>query len=191
MNPTATATTRRFGRTIAIAAATVGIALGAAGLASAAQAALSSDDNPTPSVVSAPDDTTTSDATTTSIGDTTSSIDDNGQDTTESSVDSDDDATSSSIDDHGQDDDSSSSSSTPQALPEPFTKTYTSAGGSITVSWTGTAFTLDSVDPADGSGVEIHDQQWDRVRVDFSGAAKSRIEVRLNDDHGSIRVRIG
>lgn len=186
---------RRFGRQFVIGATAIGITLGVAGLASAAQAVLSGNDDPTPSVVSVANDTPGAD-------DTSTTVDDNGTDTsdvTESSLESsaddsvEDEATASSIDDNSDDDsddDSSSSSSTPQALPDPFTKTYTSAGGSITVSWTGTAFTLDSVDPVDGSSPEIKDQRWDRVRVEFKGSAEGRIEVRLSDDDNSIRVRI-
>ena len=175
----------RFTRRFVIGAAAVGITLGAAGLASATQAVLTSDDRPTPSAVSVP-------ATNTSVDDnvtTTNSIDDTTDSSTSVEDTADDHATTNSIDDHG--DDNSSSSSTPRSLPEPFTTTSTSAGGSITVSWTGTALTLDSVDPADGSSPEIKDQQWDRVRVEFKGSTESRIEVRLNDEHGTLSVRIG
>jgi hypothetical protein len=76
-------------------------------------------------------------------------------------------------------------------LPAPFTKTYDSTGGSITVTWNGTSFTLDSINATAGYDVEIKDQRWDRIRVEFdNGDDDSRIEVRLSDDDHSIRVRI-
>ena len=76
-------------------------------------------------------------------------------------------------------------------MPAPFTETYTSAGGSITVSWSGTAFTLGSVTAAEGYSAEVKDSRWDRVRVEFKGDdGDSRIEVRISDDDGSLRVRI-
>lgn len=76
-------------------------------------------------------------------------------------------------------------------LPAPFTKTYVSDGGSITVTWTGTSFTLDSINAAAGFDVEIKDQRWDRIRVEFdNGDDDSRIEVRISDDDNSVRVRI-
>lgn len=74
--------------------------------------------------------------------------------------------------------------------PAQFTKTYDSAGGSITVTWSGTAFSLDAVNAAAGHDVEIKDQRWDRIRVEFRGDTDSRIEVRLSDDDNTIRVRI-
>lgn len=83
-----------------------------------------------------------------------------------------------------------SSSSVPtNPLPAPFTKSYTSAGGSITVTWSGTAFSLDAVSPAPGFQAEIDDQDWDRIRVEFdNGDSDWRIEIRLND--GAIREQI-
>ncbi|MDO8362465.1 MAG: hypothetical protein Q7V88_06175 [Actinomycetota bacterium] len=81
--------------------------------------------------------------------------------------------------------------STPgRPLPAPFTKTYSSAGGSITVTWDGNSFHLDSVDPADGFQADIHDNEADRIRVDFEGDDDARIEVRISDDDNSVRVRI-
>ncbi len=94
-------------------------------------------------------------------------------------------------------DSSTPSSSTPSSsvpnnpLPAPFTKTYTSAGGSITVTWNGSSFSLDSINAAAGFDVEIKDQRWDRIRVEFdNGDDDSRIEVRISDDDNSVRVRI-
>jgi hypothetical protein len=75
------------------------------------------------------------------------------------------------------------------SLPAPFSTSYSSAGGSINVTWSGTAFTLNSVSPVSGFGAEIEHQSWDRVRVDFdSDDHDARIEVRINDGH--LRVRI-
>lgn len=84
----------------------------------------------------------------------------------------------------------SSSSSVPaSATPAPFTKTYQSLGGSITVTWNGSALSLDAVSPSAGFQAEIDDQASDRVRVEFdNGDADWRIEVRFED--GSIRERI-
>jgi hypothetical protein len=77
----------------------------------------------------------------------------------------------------------------PTNLPGPFTRTYSSAGGSITVSWSGTSFSLVSISPASGYTADIKDNAWDRIRVEFENDDNDyRIEVRLND--GSIRVRI-
>jgi hypothetical protein len=62
---------------------------------------------------------------------------------------------------------------------EPFTKTYESTFGSITVSWNGTALSLVSVSPTAGAVAEIEDQEPLRIRVRFVGADDSRIEVRV------------
>lgn len=75
---------------------------------------------------------------------------------------------------------SASTSSAPAVAP--FTRTYTSLGNSITVSWSGSAFTLQSVSPAAGFSAEIEDQAATRVRVRFrSDTDDTRIEVRVND----------
>ncbi|NNE11338.1 MAG: hypothetical protein HKN41_03745 [Ilumatobacter sp.] len=66
---------------------------------------------------------------------------------------------------------------------------YSSAGGTITVSWSGTALRLEAVSPASGFRAEIEDQAWDRIRVDFEGDDDdARIDVRFDD--GDIRVRV-
>jgi len=180
-----------FGRKgLIIGAAAIGFAIGGYTLASAAQGAFF-DDNPSPADVSVAgtDDTaadTTENTVSSSTDDTTSStIDDNGGD---------DNGTSTTIDDHGNDDDDDDSNSTTTVngmpLPDPFTETYSSAGGSITVSWTGTKFVIDSIDAAPGYTAEIKDQRWDRVRVEFEGDDDSRIEVRISDDDNSVRVDI-
>ena len=100
--------------------------------------------------------------------------------------DRDDDATSTTIDDHGNDDRGDDASV--GASPAPFTETYGSAGGSVTVSWSGTALGLVSVSPAGGYRADVEEAAWDRIRVDFDGADDSRIEVRLHD--GRIQVRV-
>ena len=74
-------------------------------------------------------------------------------------------------------------------LPAPFTTSYSAAGGSIGVTWTGTALSIDSISPLPGIRAEIEDNSWDKVRVDFEGDGhESRIEVRIDD--GQLRVRI-
>ena len=42
-----------------------------------------------------------------------------------------------------------------------------------------------------GFDVEIKDQRWDRIRVEFKGSGDdARIEVRISDDDNSVRVKI-
>ena len=203
----------RFG---IIAATVVGFAIGAAGFAAAqhddpgpavasagdvsttSQVATTVDDRPVVTVDDDRPDTTVEqtvpdpvdDGPTTTINDdgpTTTTIDDDGPTTTI------DDGPSTTIDDSPTTtvSDDVTSTSVPMSLPAPFTEMYTSAGGSISVSWTGTSFVLNAVNPADGFTAEIEDQRWDRIRVDFEGSDDdARIEVRLSDDDGRIRVRI-
>ena len=183
-----------FGRRgLIIGAAAIGFAIGGYTLASAAQGAFF-DDNPSPSDLSVPgtDDSVvdiTADTVSSSTDDSTSStIDDNGGDDS-----SDDNGTSTTIDDHGNDDDDDNSTTTANGmpLPDPFTETYVSAGGSLTVTWTGSKFVIDSIDAAAGFTAEIDDQRWDRVRIKFEGNDDdSRIEVRISDDDNSVRVDI-
>jgi len=90
--------------------------------------------------------------------------------------------------------DSAATSSTPDTTaPEPtlapFTTTYQSVGGSITVNWNGSTLTLQAVSPASGFVGEVEESSATRVRVRFEGAdADSRIEVRV--DGGVERVVI-
>ena len=207
-------TIRRFlgNRTAVAAAGAVGFMLGAGGLVAAQAGAddaapvttqvdttdvtVTSVDDSTPTSVDDSTPTSVDDSTPTSVDDSTpTSIDDS----TPTSVDDgdDDDNTSTSIDDDdGDDDDDETSTSVPAALPAAFTETYQSNGGSISVSWSGTTFSIDSISPAGDYEAEIEDNSWDKVRVDFdfvggnsgSGHNDTRIEVRLHD--GSIRVRI-
>ena len=66
----------------------------------------------------------------------------------------------------------------------PFTETYSSTGGSITVHWDGTALSLQSTAPAAGFGAEIEDNRPDRIRVRFRGSGGDfRIELRVEDGH--------
>ncbi len=84
---------------------------------------------------------------------------------------------------------STSSSSTTPGGPAPFTRTYESAGGSIRVSWNGTALSLLSAAPAPDFVAEVEEQSADRIRVRFRGEPDdSRIEVRV--DNGELRVDI-
>jgi hypothetical protein len=137
------------------------------------------------------DDSASSSSTPDSIDDSASSsstpnsIDDSDDD-------SDDDSSSSVPSNSTPSSGSTGSSSPSQPLPAPFTKTYSSNGGSITVSWSGTAFTLVSVDAAAGFEAEIKDARADRVRVEFdNGDDDYRIDVRISDDDNSLRVSIG
>src|SRR6056297_2253691 len=143
-----------------VAAATIGFAVGAVGFAAAQP------DDASPEVMAPP--ASTDDGPTTSV-------DDGPTVTSGSTVTTVDDGPVTSVDD-------GPTTSVASALPEPFTTSYSSSGGSIGVTWSGTAFTLNSVTPAAGFRAEIEHQSWDRVRVDFEGADDdARIEVRIND----------
>jgi hypothetical protein len=133
------------------------------------------DDNPTTTVDDSPT-TTVDDNPTTRVDDgPTTTVDDGPTTTVE-------DSPTSTVED-------SPTSTAPTALPAPFTTSYASAGGSISISWSGTAFTLNGVTPAPGFRAEIEHQSWDRVRVDFEGEDRdARIEVRIDD--GQLRVGI-
>ncbi|MEQ1699416.1 MAG: hypothetical protein ABMA25_04860 [Ilumatobacteraceae bacterium] len=193
-------------------AGTIGFAIGGVTLAGALGADDTPVTTPTEVSVSAPDssvvDSTIVDSTIvdtsivdTSLADSTivdsTVVDDSLPDSSLPDSSDPDSSTPGSLPDSSVPDSSNPSSSTPDSsvpsnpLPAPFTKTYDSAGGSITVTWSGTAFTLDSVNAAAGFDVEIKDQRWDRIRVEFdNGDDDSRIEVRISDDDTSVRVRI-
>jgi hypothetical protein len=83
---------------------------------------------------------------------------------------------------------SSTSSTVATQGPAPFTRTYASSGGSITVSWDGSALSLDAVNPAEGHTAETEDDSSTRVRVRFRGSTDSRIEVRF--ENGQVTERI-
>ena len=83
---------------------------------------------------------------------------------------------------------SSTSSTVATQGPAPSTKTYNSSGGSITVTWNGSALSLDSVNAATGYTAEIEDNSSTRVRVRFVGPADSRIEIRF--ENGDVTERI-
>mgnify|MGYP001119357185 CR=1 FL=1 len=76
---------------------------------------------------------------------------------------------------------------TPSTTPDseadaPFTREYSSIGGSITVRWDGSALSLISVTPNAGYDSEIEDQSASRIRVRFRGDDDdARIEVRADD----------
>lgn len=131
------------------------------------------DDDTTSTTIVESSTSTTVDATTSTTiveSSTSATVDD----TTSTTID--DDTTSTTVDD-GDD---------PVAA---FTKTYSSRGGSITVTWNGMSLSLDAVSPAPGYQAEIEDDGGDRVRVDFEGDdADARIEVRVHD--GEVRERI-
>ena len=196
---------RRFfaSRVGILAAAMTGFAVGAAGFAAAQQASPSSESAPVASstIESTIDSTIATTVTSVDDGPTTS-IDDGDDDLSDdgspvTSVD-DDQGPATTIDDEEgpnttvDDDDDGATTTTVVAsssLPAPFSTTYVSAGGSISVTWSGTAFTLNSVSPSAGFDVDIEEQSWDRIRVDFDGDdVEARIEVRLDD--GQLRLRI-
>jgi hypothetical protein len=83
---------------------------------------------------------------------------------------------------------SSTSSTVATQAPAPSTETHDSSGGSITVTWNGSALSLDAVNPADGHTAEIEDNTPTRIRVRFRGPAESRIEVRV--ENGEVTERI-
>ena len=172
--------TSRFGIVVA---ATIGFAVGAVGFAAAQPG------DATPEVVSAP--ATTDDGPVTSVDDgPVTSVDDGPTVTSGTTVTTVDDGPVTSVDDGPVTTvDDAPTTSVASALPEPFTTTYSSSGGSIGVTWSGTAFTLNSVSPAAGFRAEIEHQSWDRVRVDFEGADDdARIEVRINDGRLEFRA---
>lgn len=68
-------------------------------------------------------------------------------------------------------------------------RTYSSAGGSITVSWNGQALSLDGTSPAPGFTASIEDQGSDRIRVRFDGPQRWQIEVRA-DSNGVVTSSI-
>lgn len=70
----------------------------------------------------------------------------------------------------------------------PTTETHGSSGGSITVTWDGTALRLVSVDPAAGHESEIEDETAARIRVRFRGPNESRIEVRVENGTPTVRI---
>ncbi len=220
MSNTRTLRQRLGNRTIVIAAGVIGFALGGVSLVAANQSDDSADDNPSSSIdisastptpsnsiddssstvvtvdtpatlVTAPDSSSPAVTVITVDDSVDDSVDDNTSSSTPNTVD---DNTSSSTPNTVDDNTSTSGpgSSVPtQNLPAPFTRTYSSTGGSITISWSGSAFTLVSVAAADGFTAEVEDARWDRVRVDFEGNDDdARIEVRISDDDGSLRVRI-
>jgi hypothetical protein len=180
-------------RTGILVAAAVGFTVGSAGFVAAQRGAF--DDNPSPEDVAEIE----TEAESESEGATPNTVDltvpDVTVDLTVPDVTVDDSAPSTSTDDSVPDvtvDDSAPSTSIDDddllPLPDAFSDTYDALGGSISVTWTGTAFVLESISPADGYVAEIDHQSWDRIRVDFEGEFETRIEVRITD--GMLRVRV-
>jgi hypothetical protein len=85
----------------------------------------------------------------------------------------------------------SSPTSSPTTIvpPAPVTKTYSSAGGRITVRFAGGRLTLVSKSPAVGYTAEVHTQQPDDVEVRFRSADREwRVRVRV--ENGKLRPEI-
>ncbi len=175
-------------RTAVVAATATGFLVGAAGFAAADGLAGSNgaattttvdatsttvDDSPSTTAGST---STTTDATSTTIDDSPSTTVDDSPSTTAGSTSTTIDATSTTVDDD-------------RGSVAPFTRTYRSSGGSITVTWNGSSLSLDAVSPEPGYQAEIEDNRGDRVRVDFeSDDHDSRIEIRVDGDEVRERV---
>ena len=189
---------RRFVVQTALAATVVGLFV-APQLASASHGdddgqAQVSDDSTPDSTVDSVESTTpdsveddTSSSTPTSIDDDTTP--DSTPDTTEdgSTPDSTPDTT----------EDSSTPASTPDSIDDddqvppiaPFSKTYTTNGGSVTVTFDGSTLSLSGVTPAPGFVIERQEARGDRVRVRFeSDDNRSEIEVGFHD--GELREEV-
>jgi hypothetical protein len=77
-----------------------------------------------------------------------------------------------------------SSGSTPTSTPPaaPSTKTYSSIGGRITVTFADGALTLDASTATAGWQTDVHNQDPDDVEVRFSnGNRESRIRIRVQN----------
>lgn len=141
------------------------------------------DDSPPTTTVEVAPTTSFDDPPTTSVGVSppTSSVDDGPPTTVEV-------APTTSVDSPTMTTDDSPPTTGAAAPLAPFTRSFSSSGGSISVTWSGTSLTLNSVAPAPGFRAEIEDLSSSRVRVDFGGDDDARIEVRVDD--GRLRVRI-
>lgn len=91
----------------------------------------------------------------------------------------------------------STPNSTPDSTPDstpglpigPFTETYTTVGGSVTVSFDGTRLRVTGIGAAPGYETEIKKNDGDDVEVRFEADDdESRIRVRIDD--GSIRAEV-
>ncbi len=93
---------------------------------------------------------------------------------------------------HDTDDDTAPTTSPTTTVappPEPFTQSYSSAGGSITVRWDGAALTLLDVTPAAGFDQEVEDERPDRIRVRFQDDAGGDFRIEIRVENGQI-VRV-
>ncbi len=73
--------------------------------------------------------------------------------------------------------------------PKPVQRTARGAGGTVTVSCTGTLARLVGATPTGGYGTEVEDSGPDRVRVDFeSEESRTRIEASCVDGSPSFSV---
>ena len=75
------------------------------------------------------------------------------------------------------------STAPPPAASEPWTRTATGRGGTVTVRFTASTVELVVATPASGYTVEVDDAGPDRVRVSFDdGEQETRIEARPGED---------
>ena len=152
-------------------------------------------------------DDSTPDSTDDSVDSTTpDSVEDDTSSSTPTSID--DDTTPDSTPDTTEDgstpdstpdttEDSSTPASTPDSIDDddqvppiaPFSKTYTTNGGSVTVTFDGSSLSLSGVTPAPGFVIERQEARGDRVRVRFeSDDNRSEIEVGFHD--GELREEV-
>jgi hypothetical protein len=152
-------------------------------------------------------DDSTPDSTDDSVESTTpDSVEDDTSSSTPTSID--DDTTPDSTPDTTEDSstpdstpDTTEDSSTPVSTPDsiddddqvppiaPFSKTYTTNGGSVTVTFDGSSLSLSGVTPAPGFVIERQEARGDRVRVRFeSDDNRSEIEVGFHD--GELREEV-
>jgi hypothetical protein len=153
-------------------------------------------------------DDSTPDSTDDSVDSTTpDSVDDDTSSSTPTSIDDDttpdtteDSSTPDSTPDTTEDSstpDTTEDSSTPDSIDDddqvppiaPFSKTYTTNGGSVTVTFDGSSLSLSGVTPAPGFVIERQEARGDRVRVRFeSDDNRSEIEVGFHD--GELREEV-
>lgn len=98
-------------------------------------------------------------------------------------------ATTPTTDDHAGTSQPGSGSTTTPTFAPPSTKTYSSIGGRVTVTFANGALTLDSSMPAAGYQTDVHKQDPDDVEVRFSNANReSRIRIRVQS--GAVQKEI-
>ncbi len=79
-------------------------------------------------------------------------------------------------------------STPPPAAPTP--QTFSSAGGSISVTFADGALTLNRVSPADGFTSQVHDDDADRVEVRFFDAQGKEWRIRVEVEGGALTQEI-